>query len=111
MKNIGASNDCLEKKSGIRGGRRAGSMDDATETDVLYEACSILMRLSARSIQSIRQDIDHIEIPIANLADQVESSSWTFLPLILVLFTIMFSYNCSLYKFFYDYRHYLVWAF
>lgn len=59
-------------------------MDDATETDVLYEACSILMRLSARSIQSIRQDIDHIEIPIANLADQVESSSWTFLPLILV---------------------------
>lgn len=38
-------------------------MDDTTESDVLYEACSILMRLSARSIKGIRADIDHIELP------------------------------------------------
>lgn len=59
------------------------------------------MRLSARSIQSIRQDIDHIEIPIANLADQVETSSWTFFPLILVL-NYIFSYH-------YSFRHVFLW--
>lgn len=61
-------------------------MDDATETDVLYEAGSILLRLSARSIQGIRQDIDQIELanPISSLAEQAGSTGRTFLPLILV---------------------------
>ena len=58
-------------------------MDDATESDVLYEAMTILMRLSVRSIQDIRQDIDQIELP--SLADPAAGSTvWAVLPLILV---------------------------
>lgn len=74
-------------------------MDDTTESDVLYEAASILMRLSARSIKGIRADIDHIELP--NLlvveespvvgSDRIGSSSnssLNFLPLIYGLFAL-----------------------
>jgi len=37
-------------------------MDDATESDVLYEAISILMRVSARSFQDIRDDLGRVEM-------------------------------------------------
>jgi hypothetical protein len=77
-------------------------MDDSTESDVLYEACSILMRLSARSIKGIRADIDQIELPnlsieLQNLVDEPpvygadrngSSNSFNFIPLILGLFAL-----------------------
>lgn len=57
-------------------------MDDATESDVIYEALTILMRLSTRSIQGFRQDFTQIEF--ITWAKQTGSTSWTFLPMILV---------------------------
>lgn len=80
-------------------------MDDSTESDVLYEACSILMRLSARSIKGIRADIDQIELPSLSLEFQnfdepslyradkngnssSSSSSLNFVPLLFGLFAL-----------------------
>lgn len=73
-------------------------MDDTQESDVLYEAVSILMRLSARSIKGIRADIDHMELPNLLVVDEPtvagdrigssNNSSLNFLPLILGLFVL-----------------------
>ena len=77
-------------------------MDDSTESDVLYEACSILMRISARSIKGIRADIDQIELPnlsieLQNLVEEPpvfgadrygNNNGFNFIPLILGLFIL-----------------------
>ena len=66
-------------------------MDDATETDVLYEAASILLRLSVRSFHGLRADIKQIELP--PLATSEEYSGYptagpTLMPLMLALFSL-----------------------
>lgn len=72
-------------------------MDDSTESDVLYEAASILVKLSARSIKGIRADIDQIElqnlltVEEPTLADDetiVNSHSFSFMPMIVGLFAL-----------------------
>lgn len=73
------------------------NMDDATESDVLYEACSILMRISARSIKGIRADIDHMELQNLLVVEEQtldgndrinNTNGFSFLPLILGLFVL-----------------------
>lgn len=71
-------------------------MDDSTESDVLYEAVSILMRLSARSIKGIRADIDQMELQNLLVVEESavggesfsSSNSFNFLPMIMGLFAL-----------------------
>lgn len=69
-------------------------MDDTNESELLYEACAILMRFSARSFKGIRADIDQIELPNLlvveeqDLPEETGSTSYSFVPLMLTLFCL-----------------------
>ena len=69
-------------------------MDDTNESELLYEACAILMRFSARSFKGIRADIDQMELPnllVVEERDLLENSGdsdYSFVPLILTLFCL-----------------------
>lgn len=60
-------------------------MDDATETDVLYEAASILLRFSLRSLYGLRADIKQIELP--PIAEEQDTGP-TLMPLMFALFSL-----------------------
>ena len=72
-------------------------MDDATETDVLYEAATILLRFSVRSFHGLRADFKQIELPLTTLTTEEYSGyttagntqlSNTLMPLMLALFSL-----------------------
>lgn len=69
-------------------------MDDTSESELLYEACAILMRFSARSFKGIRADIDQMEIPNLlvveepDLLEESGSSGYSFVPLLFTLFCL-----------------------